>query len=206
MTYVANSQKHVAWTHHTCTEKFHVSRNKVVWPFKPYTGSNASVEKSFQRYGTMKLTMFWCDHAPCRNLQQRHRAECNKVCVCVVLYSFTSVALPERGLRSGAGQTIHLQQFWTQSVTLPHHCYIVYFHFSNNYTYNNLLMLGSFIMLQSTQLTVSRCIVIDEARDTADVVVGLAHIQERHPIQKRVTSNVKSWGCTSRDSLPLSYR
>ena len=46
MKHVANSLKHVAWTHHTCTLKFHVSRNKVVWPFKPYTdfsGSNASV-------------------------------------------------------------------------------------------------------------------------------------------------------------------
>ena len=46
MKHVANSLKHVAWTHHTCTLKFHVSRNKVVWPFKPYTdfsGSNASL-------------------------------------------------------------------------------------------------------------------------------------------------------------------
>ena len=33
MKHVANSLKHVAWTHHTCTLKFHVSHNKVVWPF-----------------------------------------------------------------------------------------------------------------------------------------------------------------------------
>ena len=45
-------------------------------------------EESFQRYGIMKPTLFGRDYAPCRNLQQRHRAECNKVCLCVILYSF----------------------------------------------------------------------------------------------------------------------